>query len=59
MKIGDKVKVNMFEVGSEYTVGYIDDRPYGVFLLDPFYESNGGTEEGHWPFHMEEVELVE
>lgn len=46
MKIGDKVKAlvspyEIFEVGKIYTVGYVDDRPYGAYLIDPFYEQYG------------------
>lgn len=46
MKIGDKVKVllspySIFDEGKVYTVGYVDDRPYGVYLIDPFYEVSG------------------
>lgn len=64
MKPGDKVKVlespyTMFEVGSEYTISYVDDRPYGIFLVDPFYENSDEASSAQWPFHRDEVELVE
>ena len=64
MKAGDKVKVlespySMFEVGSEYTISYVDDRPYGIFLVDPFYENSDEASSAQWPFHRDEVELVE
>lgn len=64
MKAGDKVKVlespyTMFEVGSEYTISYVDDRPYGIFLVDPFYENTEEANSCQWPFHRDEVELVE
>lgn len=63
MKAGDKVKVlespyTMFEVGSEYTISYVDDRPYGIFLVDPFYENSDEASSAQWPFHRDEVELV-
>lgn len=66
MQIGDKVKVlespyTMFEVGSEYTISYVDTasgNPYGVFLVDPFYENTEEANSGQWPFHRDEVELV-
>ena len=64
MKAGDKVKVlespyTMFEIGSEYTISYVDDRPYGIFLVDPFYENTDEASSAQWPFHRVEVELVE
>lgn len=64
MKAGDKIKVlespyTMFEVGSEYTISYVDDRPYGIFLVDPFYENSDEASSAQWPFHRDEVELVE
>lgn len=67
MNIGNKVRIisspyTMFEVGSEYTISYVDDRPYGVYLVDPFYEdANQHSDEAssaQWPFHRDEVELV-
>lgn len=63
MKAGDKVKVlvspyTMFEAGSEYTISYIDDRPYGIFLVDPFYENSEEAKSAQWPFHRNEVEVV-
>ena len=58
-----KVKVlsspySMFEVGKEYTISYVDDRPYGIFLQDPFYEGEDVHEFGQWPFSRDELELV-
>lgn len=63
MNIGDKVKIKsspytMFEVGSEYTISYIDDRPYGVYLVDPFYQDSDEANSAQWPFHRDELELV-
>lgn len=63
MKINDKVRIitspyTMFEVGSEYTISYVDDRPYGIFLVDPFYENTEESNNAQWPFHRDEVELV-
>lgn len=63
MKAGDKVKVlespyTMFEVGSTHTISYVDDRPYGVYLVDPFYENSDEANSAQWPFHRDEVELV-
>lgn len=63
MKTGDKVKVlespyTMFEVGSEYTISYVDDRPYGVYLTDPRYTGTDKATNEQWPFHRDEVELV-
>ena len=63
MNVGDKVKIKsspytMFEVGSIYTVSYIDDRPYGIFLVDPFYENTEEAKSAQWPFSLDEVELV-
>ncbi len=63
MKAGDKVKVltspyNMFCVGSDYTVSYVDDRPYGIFLVDPFYENTKEANSAQWPFHKDELEVV-
>ena len=72
MNIGNKVRIKsspytMFEVGSTYTISYIDDRPYGgdvynIYLVDPFYEdANQHADEAssaQWPFHRDEVELV-
>lgn len=60
---GNKVRITsspytMFEVGSEYTISYVDDRPYGIFLVDPFYENTEEANSGQWPFHRDEVELV-
>lgn len=63
MKAGDKVKVlsspyEIFEVGETYTISYVDDRPYGIFLVDPFYENTEEANSSQWPFHRDEVELV-
>lgn len=63
MKPNDKVRIisspyTMFEVGSEYTISYVDDRPYGIFLVDPFYENTEEDNSAQWPFHRDEVELV-
>lgn len=63
MKAGDKIRVlespyTMFEVGSEYTISYVDDRPYGVYLVDPFYENSDEASSAQWPFHRDEVEVV-
>ena len=63
MKPNDKVRIisspyTMFEVGSEYTISYVDDRPYGIFLVDPFYENSDEASSAQWPFHRDEVELV-
>lgn len=64
MKIGDKVKVllspySIFDEGKVYTIGYVDDRPYGVYLVDPFYETSGEAKDCRsWAFHREELELV-
>jgi hypothetical protein len=63
MNIGNKVKIlsspyTMFEVGSTYTISYIDDRPYGVYLVDLFYENSDEASSAQWPFHRDEVELV-
>lgn len=63
MKPNDKVRIisspyTMFEVGSEYTISYVDDRPYGIFLVDPFYENTDEASSAQWPFHKDEVELV-
>ena len=63
MKAGDKVKVlsspyKIFEVGETYTISYEDDRPYGIYLLDPFYEDMEVLDFKSWPFHRDEVELV-
>lgn len=63
MKAGDKVKVlespyTMFEVGSEYTISYVDDRPYGIYLTDSFREDSEEYGSDQWPFHRDEVELV-
>ena len=63
MKPNDKVRIisspyTMFEVGSEYTISYVDDRPYGIFLVDPFYENTEEANRAQWPFHRDEVELV-
>ena len=60
---GSKVRIisspyTMFEVGSEYTISYVDDRPYGIFLVDPFYENSDEASSAQWPFHKDEVELV-
>lgn len=60
---GNKVRIisspyTMFEVGSEYTISYVDDRPYGVYLTEPFYEGSDEGLSGQWPFHRDEVELV-
>jgi hypothetical protein len=64
MQIGTKVRIisspyTMFEVGKEYTISYIDDRPYGIFLVDPFYENTEEAKSAQWPFHRNEVEVVE
>ena len=61
---GNKVRIisspyTMFEVGSEYTISYVDDRPYGIFLVYPFYENTDEASSGQWPFHRDEVEIVE
>ena len=63
MKTGDKVIIKsspytMFEVGSIHTVSYFDDRPYGVYLVDPFYEDSDEANSAQWPFHRDEVEVV-
>ena len=63
MKAGDKVKIKsspytMFGVGSEYTISYIDDRPYGIFLVDPFYENSDEATSAQWPFSLDEVEVM-
>lgn len=63
MKPNDKVRIisspyTMFEVGSEYTISYVDDRPYGIFLVDPFYDNTEEATSAQWPFHKNEVELV-
>lgn len=63
MKPNDKVRIisspyTMFEVGSEYTISYVDNRPYGIFLVDPFYENTEEANSSQWPFHRDEVELV-
>lgn len=63
MKLNDKVRIisspyTMFEVGSEYTISYVDARPYGIFLVDPFYEDTEEANSAQWPFHRDEVELV-
>lgn len=63
MIAGNKVKIlstpyTMFEVGSEYTISYVDDRPYGIYLVDPFYENSDEASSAGWPFHRDEVELV-
>jgi hypothetical protein len=63
MKAGDKVKVlespyTMFEVGSIHTVSYFDDRPYGVYLVDPFYQDSDEENSAQWPFSLDEVEVV-
>jgi hypothetical protein len=61
---GSKVRIisspyTMFEVGSEYTISYVDDRPYGIFLVDPFYEGTEEANSAQWPFHRSEVEVAE
>lgn len=43
MKTNDKVRIlstpyTVFEQGKEYTIRYVDDRPYGVFLKGPRFE---------------------
>jgi len=48
----------MFEVGSEYIVSYFDDRPYGVYLVDPFYQDSEEENSSQWPFSLDEVEVV-
>ena len=63
MKVSDKVKVisspySMFEVGEVYTVSYVDERPYGIYLTDPFYGDLDHTGRSYWAFHRNEVELV-
>lgn len=63
MKPNDKVRIisspyTIFEVGSEYTISYVDDRPYGIFLVDSFYEDTDEESSAQWPFHRDEVELV-
>lgn len=66
MKPNDKVRIisspyTMFEVGSEYTISYVDTasgNPYGIFLVDPFYEGRDEASSAQWPFHRDEVELV-
>ena len=65
---GNKVRIisspyTMFEVGSEYTISYVDtaeggNSPYGIFLVDPFYENSDEASSAQWPFHRDEVELV-
>lgn len=64
MKAGDKVKVlsspyEIFTVGEIYTISYEDDRHYGIYLLDPFYEGMEVLDFKSWPFHRDELELVE
>lgn len=64
MKIGTKVCIisspyTMFEVGSIHKISYIDDRPYGIFLVDPFYENSDEASSAQWPFSLDEVEVVE
>lgn len=67
MKPNDKVRIisspySMFEVGSEYTISYVDTasgNPYGIYLTDPFYEGvDESPDSAQWPFHRDEVELV-
>ena len=63
MKIGTKVRIisspyTMFEVGSIHTVSYFDDRPYGIFLVDPFYENSDEAASAQWPFSLDELEVV-
>lgn len=63
MKAGDKVKVlsspyEIFTAGEIYTISYEDDRPYGVYLLDPFYEDTEVLDFKSWPFHLDELELI-
>ena len=63
MKSGDKVKIKsspytMFEVGSIHTVSYFDARPYGVYLVDPFYDNSDEANSAQWPFSLDEVEIV-
>ena len=63
MNIGTKVRIisspyTMFEVGSIHTVSYFDDRPYGVYLVDPFYQNSDETNSAQWPFSLDEVEIV-
>lgn len=63
MQINDKVRIKsspytMFEVGSIHTISYIDDRPYGIYLVDPFYENTDEDSSAQWPFHRDEVELI-
>lgn len=68
MQINDKVRIKsspytMFEVGSTHTISYYDDRPYGIYLCDPFYEGmsedTDKANNSHWPFSADEVEIVE
>lgn len=64
MKAGDKVKIKsspytMFEVDSIHTVSYFDDRPYGIYLVDPFYGGSDEASSAQWPFSLDEVEIVE
>jgi hypothetical protein len=64
MQIGTKVRIisspySMFEVGSIYTISYIDDRPYGIFLVDPFYENSDEATSAQWPFSRDELEVVQ
>lgn len=63
MKPNDKVRIisspySMFEVGSEYTISYVDDRPYGVYLTDPRYMGTDKADSEQWPFHKDELKLV-
>lgn len=63
MQIGTKVRIisspyTMFEVGSIHTVSYFDDRPYGVYLVDPFYQESDEENSAQWPFSLDEVEIV-
>lgn len=63
MKIGTKVRIisspyTMFEVGSIHTVSYFDDRPYGVYLVDPFYGDSDEAKSAQWPFSLDEVEII-
>lgn len=66
MKAGDKVKVlqspyTMFEVGSEYTISYVDTasgNPYGVYIQEVRFDGAAPDDTAQWPFHRDEVELV-
>jgi hypothetical protein len=61
---GNKVRIisspyTMFEVGSEYTISYVDDRPYGIYIQEVRFDGADPDDTAQWPFHRDEVELVE